>query len=231
MTDMTEQDWTDLIDQYLLGTISPENKSILERRMAAEPGFAEEVWQSRAAYQVIQYERYRRLKSQMLKWDRQSVWPRRWGPLLVILTLLAGLLSWGIWYYAPERLALRYFEDFSSAESVLISKEGPYDIWTQASAAFRSGDFENAIYLYSDFADKTDVRHRDPARWNILLSQLALQGMTPQWKADFDRFMSGTQNPFRDNRIRMQAAVEHPLGRIFIRRFYLRAGGFHPKII
>mgnify|MGYP003401826928 CR=1 FL=1 len=54
---MGEHRLTTLIDQYLLGTISLEDRSKLEQLMLSDPSVSKLVRESEAAFKVLQHEK------------------------------------------------------------------------------------------------------------------------------------------------------------------------------
>src|SRR6187397_2898059 len=103
------------IDQYLLGTISPEHKAELERMMTADPEVAELVKESKEAFKVLQSERNRLLREKLRAIDKdenlRSLFLPKWILMLLLcLVILVGGWYWAAQYYSNQAIAMRYFK-------------------------------------------------------------------------------------------------------------------------
>ena len=69
---MGEHRLTNLIDQYLLGTISPEDRAKLEQLILSDPSVSKQVRESEATYKVLQHEKNHRQKEKLRGLDRDE---------------------------------------------------------------------------------------------------------------------------------------------------------------
>ena len=190
-----------LIDQYLMGSIRPEDKADLERMMASDPEIAELVKESREAFEVLQSERNRLLREKLRELDRNAT--RRSGFLSkwIVLVLLSLVVAGGCWYWATyyfsnKAIAVRYFKvPFDPEEELLLSGDSKA-IWEEANEAFNSEDYGRAFNLYQSFLDKGDHAVAFHARWNILLTDLAIHGPTESWRKALASFAWEAPAPF-----------------------------------
>lgn len=233
---MKDQTLAALIDQYLMGTISPQDKSHLEQLIATDPSVAESVREHQVAFKAIQQERNRLLKEKLRALDqddlkRQGFFSSRSGLLtlgLVTLFLLYYLISA---YYSVESIAGRNLESYSSIG--LPSRESiAFEVsWKEAEHAFQTRDYPSAILRYTSLAELHNKQYTDVAEWNILMARLAMEGPTPYWKHNLESFARDTQGILAIKAYKLSAFLESAYGRFFTRQFQEKFTSIKPRLI
>ena len=62
---------TDLIEQYLVGSLDKENKRLIEERIAKDENFAEDIEQHKLLIDGLKYSERKKLYSKLKKWDME----------------------------------------------------------------------------------------------------------------------------------------------------------------
>ena len=233
---MNEHTLPELIDQYLLGTISPKDKLDLEQLMASDPIIAEKVKESQEAFKVIQHERNRILKEKLKEIDKEtpkqsSIFPR-W--LLTMLICLVAILIYVLWvsgHYNPSSIAHRYFENEPMPETANSVRQDSEETWRQANEAFLRKDYEKATLLYASWIDEAGDSEVYLAEWNIHLAQLALQGPTPNWKSTFTAFLKGAPEPWKSKGDSIIKLVQSGPYRFFFHGLKTNLSALKPRLI
>jgi hypothetical protein len=199
---MNEHTLPELIDQYLLGTISPKDKLDLEQLMASDPIVAEQVKESQEAFKVIQHERNRILKEKLKEIDKDNPKKSALFPRLVLTVVICFvailffvLLVSG--YNNPSSIAQRYFENKPMPEVGISSRPDLEETWSKANEAFLKKEYEKAMLLYASWIEEAGEAEVYIAEWNFLLAQLGLQGSTIAWKSTFTSFLNGAPEPWK----------------------------------
>ena len=190
---MEEPALLELIDQYLMGNIRPEDKVELERMMASDPEIAALVSESRKAFNVLQAGRNQQLREKLRAIDkddrRRSGFLPHWIIMMIcILVIIGGSWCWASYYFSNKAIAARYFNMTYHAEKEMVLNDDLKVIWKEADIAFRSEDFGRASNLYTSILESTEQSVQYNAKWNLLLSDLALHGQTASWKQALETF-------------------------------------------
>lgn len=197
---METQQLNQLIDQYLLETISPEDKVRLERLAADDPEVSLQLRESQLAFKAIRLARDRQLRSKMIQWDLEGQGgikgqaSKSWWITASILVLAVGIYVVG-WQWSPARIGQRYFiplAEMNPGTSLSEPNSGPLK---EAEQAFLDQDFERAILLYSTLEEPGVTGHAYAITWNILMARLALEGPTTQWMLAMDTLMHQLPDP------------------------------------
>jgi hypothetical protein len=87
---MEEYSINDLIDQFLLGKIRPEDNQKLQQLIASDPEVHRMVEESKLAYQALEAERRRQLKNKLITLDHLASRPEnpkpKWPGILLLLS-------------------------------------------------------------------------------------------------------------------------------------------------
>jgi len=233
---MGEHRLTNLIDQYLLGTINPEDRAKLEQLILSDPSVSKLVRESEAAFKVLQHEKKRRLKEKLRGLDRddlmhQGLFSRPVGWLsIMLLAVVAGIyLLAG--YYSHPSIALRNFETYPTEINYAVDTREDVAAWAKAQNAFLARDFETAIQHYISLAEHPEEKRKYAAKWNILLAQLALEGPTPNWKMSLDTFTKSAPEPLRSKAIRLSGFLDTFIYRLFQKQLRDRFSTLKPRLI
>jgi hypothetical protein len=233
---MEEQYWQEWIEQYLFGSISPENKSRLEQLMATDPAIADEVRQSREAFSVLQFERNRLLKQKLKEIDNEK--PKRFGflpvwimPLVVVLMLLTSGWYWVSSFYSPSSVALRFFETGQHIGPSLIPNAEAAEHWKMGIDAFRKKEYEKAIQLFTTTLSVSQSQAEYETKWNILLAHLAKEGATIQWEEMAKAFSTEAPEPWSSKSRQLIRLFNSPLYNLFFTGIHTPLSSLKPKII
>lgn len=233
---MGEHRLTTLIDQYLLGTISPEDRSKLEQLILSDPSVSKLVRESEATYKVLQHEKNRRLKEKLRGLDRdelmhQGFFLRPIGWLTIMLLAVVGGVYLLAGYFSHPSIALRNFESYPKGSNDAAYGREDVAAWDEAQNAFLARDFDNAIKHYISLSEYPEESRKYVAKWNILLAQLALEGPTPTWKMSLDTFTKSAPEPLRSKAIRMSGLLDSFTYRLFQKQLRDRFSSLKPRLI
>lgn len=233
---MDEHRITTLIDQYLLGTISPEDRSQLEQLILSDPSVSALVRESTAAYKVLQHEKNRRLKEKLRGLDkdefmRQGFFSKPIGWLTILL--LAGIAGLYLLagYYTHESIAIRNLETDPAMNTTASEAPDQVAAWAKAKNAFLARDFDSAIKQYIPLSEHPEESRSYVAKWNILLAQLAMEGPTPNWKMSLDTFTKSAPEPLRSKAIKLSGLLDSLIYRLFQKQLHDRFSSLKPRLI
>lgn len=233
---MGEHRLTTLIDQYLLGTISPEDRSKLEQLILSDPSVSKQVRESEATYKVLQHEKNRRLKEKLRGLDRdelmhQGFFLRPIGWLTIMLLAVVGGVYLLAGYFSHPSIALRNVESYPTENTSAAEVPEDVAVWVKAQRAFLARDFESAIQYYLTLSEHPEESKAYVAKWNILLAQLALEGPTPTWKMSLDTFTKSAPEPLRSKAIRLSGLLDSFTYRLFQKQLRDRFSSLKPRLI
>ena len=147
---LSEQD-LDLIESYLEGGLSPEEKSLVESKMADSPEFAQEVDFQRKVLAQIQAERKSRMKAEMLTDFRQMKAVQAEEPVKRGVpwywAAAAAIVLVGAFYFVvnnqpgPEAL----FDDYYQAYDGVVIARGEETALVNGINAYKNEDYEQAL--------------------------------------------------------------------------------------
>jgi len=231
---MEEHTLSYLIDQYLLGTISPGDRKQLEERMAADPSFAELVHDSKEAYKALIHARHLQLREKLRKLDKddmkQSGFAPKWfGWFAFLLLLLLLYVYMAFFYFNPSAIARRNFIH----PDVTVSPYSGHPFQKtlkDANEAFLAKDYQTAIVLFESLA-APDTAQDAYNRWHILLSQLALEGPTSNWKAAMDLFLRDAPEPYASKGGQLTTLFDSWMYNFFYVRMRDNLSAIKPKLI
>ncbi|HSF87927.1 MAG TPA: hypothetical protein VLA46_00830 [Saprospiraceae bacterium] len=233
---MNEYKLTSLIDQYLLGTISPEDRSELEQLILSDPSVSTMVRESEAAFKVLQHEKKRRLKEKLRGLDRDELMhqgffsrPIGWLTIMLVAVFAGVYLLAG--YYSHSSIAFRNVETYPVPGLNGTSSSEEAAAWANAQNVFIAGDFESAIKHYVALSESSDEGMAYVARWNILMAQLAMEGPSPTWKMSLGSFTNSAPEPLRSKAIRLSGLLDSFLYQVFQKQLRDRFSTLKPRLI
>ncbi len=199
---MEDHKLLELIDEYLLGTISPGDQAALEKKMAEDPETKRVVQESLDAFRVIQAARNQQLREQMKQWDKASGTGNRRKDSrvktgLAVFAFLLLLVMGSGYYYSPRVMADRYAGKAPFAAQALLSGE-PLALWTKARFEFEHGHYAPAAQLFQTLSQFQDRRIAEEAKWQHLLCLLALGRSDGTWKSEMQALSGQTSHPHAD---------------------------------
>jgi len=233
---MEDQTLAALIDQYLLGTISPQDKAYLEQLMATDPSVATIVSENQLAFKAIQLERNRRLKEKLRALDeddlkRQGFFSSKSGMLTFVVVTLFLLYYLASAYYSIESIACRNIESYASSGLSIKDQKEMESAWKEAEEAFRRKEYQSAIHRYEPLAERYDREQANVAKWNILMARLAIEGPTTSWKHSLDSFARDTPGVLTIKAYKLSGFFESALGRFFTQQFQEKFSSIKPRLI
>lgn len=236
---MQEKDLLDLIDQYLLGTIKPDDLRRLQYLRNTNPDVETQVSQSIEAFNVIKYLRYKQLREKLRQIDntdqksKTGFLRQRWViiSILMILSFL-GLWLWTNKHFDQVSIAMRYF--LRSSEMDIMQYETNSESvkgWAIANIAFKDKNFQEAIILFQPFINDPQPEISSVAKWNILLARLALGDQEIFWKEDMIVFQSTTSEPYKSEALKLLRTLNSPFYKIFVLRLSPQLSALKPRLM
>lgn len=206
----------ELVDSYLLGQISPENKKLLLDQMEADPDFARHVKESEEAFRVLQLARQRELRRKLKAWDAADM--RRSGRkkktlLILLITILLGFASWCwlTYHYSPANLSRQSFHAVQNHFRISGENQMEAEKWKEGMQAFENEEYENAMIHFLSLPESDDAVLKNYRNWSILLCQLALGGPQSEWVERMKEFLEQAPEPFRSEAERLLKTFKSPL--------------------
>jgi hypothetical protein len=211
---MKDFDLHDLIDAWLLGTISPEDLALLESKIATDPVVAREAQESRLAYTLLLLIRDRKRRLHLEYLDRlsslQKEHGKRRGRLILAGTaIIIVIMGWTAWYFAPSQLAARYFDGGQSFADSISS--GQQRVWDQAMIMAAQRDYKTAESLFLVLSENDNHRIAIAAEWNALICAFAQNGTTPGLKQKIKNITLYGHEPYRESAKRLLRIIRFPL--------------------
>jgi hypothetical protein len=219
-----------LIDDYLLGTITPVQREWLEKRMAADPEFAENVRHSQLAFRAIQLERNRLLKEKLKQLDQTAeAKPPKTTKRTAVLISMAGLIILLFFlvsiYESPACIAKRNLLEV--AEVSIESQE----MWDNAVLAFLEADYDQAIRDFVTLAGDQETPCHYAAEWNVLMAQLALAGPGPVWHMALDAYIAEAPEPLAARAQMLKRKLESVYYRLLFSPMREKFSAIKPRLI
>ena len=233
---MEEPEILELIDQYLMGRIRPEDLTILKERMAADPAIAELVRESRETFRVIQFEKNRLLREKLKQIDKKGSWKTGFIPgwityVMLPIIIITGGWYWTNYYYSNTAIAARYAKMPIVDIKKLYNRQGAEGEWKKADSAFRNEEFDLAVNLYATLLEEGNKEEAYLARWKIILSQLALYGPTPNVKDTLGVFANEAPAPWQAQARKLLRLINSTWYTVFINRVQINVSGLKPRLI
>ena len=223
-----------LIDEYLLGTISPQDKIALEQRMANDPAVAEMVRDSQQAFNVLRHARNQQLREKLRGLDQEDIQQQNMLPskrilgLLILAALVVGAYLTSV-YCSASSIARRNFEAYASPAD---GKSDPLQMeWVLAEKAFKTAQYEEAIQRYQALMASAVQADIVVARWNILMSQLAMTGATPVWKKSIEAFAGKAPEPLASKARKLAKDFNSSFQRMFYMYFQENFSSLKPRLM
>jgi len=218
---MEQNHHDELIDTFLKKKLTAEDQSRIDFLLSTDPVFVEKLAESKEVYKYLQYLRDQKIRKQLEDFDKKEtnihkkVAYRRWlafGALFFVALILGWLEL--VQFCKPENIALRYFEPikFQKAESILPT--GDFSKLELANGLFESGDFENAASLYQEIGENSANHFQTEAKWNILMSSLAMKGFDERWKKAIAEFPVSPDHSLSTRKNELLRFLNSPLYRL-----------------
>ncbi|MEP6795750.1 MAG: hypothetical protein ABJB16_15580 [Saprospiraceae bacterium] len=236
---MQEKDLLELIDQYLLGRIRPDDLDRLEYLRKTNPDIELQVRQSIEAFNVIKYLRYKQLREKLRQIDsadeksKTGFLRQQWIVIsILIITSFLGFWLWASHHFDPASIAMRHFLRISETGIALYeTKNESVNDWTLATMAFRNKNFQEAIIHFQPYLDDTQNEISASAKWNILLARFALSGADISWQEEMIVFQSTTFEPYKSEVLKLLHTVNSPFYKIFIFRLSPQLSALKPRLM
>ncbi len=232
---MDEQQLAELIDAYLLGTLTPTEQQQLEDLMAQDPAVATLVEESKKAFAVLEYARQHQLRTKLQGWDAAQLRRRTknrwwWSVLLLLLLLLLTWLLLSVWFN-PGRLTQRMFEPLPGSETTEFFSDTRMDIWNLAAHTYTEKQFEASISLFVQYIALGPPIGTEEARWNIWLAYYAIEGMTEDRKIELHTFLDSHHPRIQENATQLIHLLDSGVYKLLLFRGLPEIQGFKPRLI
>lgn len=225
-----------IIDQYLQGTISSEDKKMLLTKIDSDPQVAKLVEESQLAYKAIEAHRRKELKTKLQTLDKNAVSRRKKIPgWLSILILLLGAgaiyLYMSLVHFSPQSIARNHFVSYKEVNhKTMASAELPAS-WTQAEEFFNEGAYREAIQYFAIIAEHEDSQIAEVARWNITVAQFALEGTSPHILLALEGFEKSESRAVSEKAGKLKECLESGAYRFFFLRLQDSVTTIKPRLI
>ena len=147
-------DLQELVDNYLEGKLSPEDRKLFESLIADNPKYKAELIQlekGRAAVELFE-QSTRRRPSSLKSW--------LFSAAIACVLVLSGYLLWITLGMSPgEKLYAKHYEPLPNQVPKSAYGELAADIKTQAFQAYDAGDFEKAAALFQQVESQPDSEY------------------------------------------------------------------------
>ena len=229
---MNQRAIQELVDSYLLGQISPENKKMLLDLVEADPVFAQQVRESEETFRLLKAARDRELRQKLLTWDTEAKksisGKKRLLYCLALLLLVISLWCWMDNQFSREHIAVQSFTAVQKQIEIAPQYKG---IWQNGIDAFRERDYDNAMLIFMTLADD-QTSSMIYAQWNVLLCQLALYGPDEAWENRVEKLIEMAPDPVKANAVELLKKIHSPFYRIWYHSvFHKSLTSVKPKII
>lgn len=236
---MQEKDLLELIDQYLLGRIKPDDLQRLEYLRKTNPEIEILVMQSIEAFNVIKYLRYKQLREKLRQIDstdeksKTGFLRQRWLSITILIILsFLGFWMWAIRHFDPASIAMRHFLKIPEIEMMLFdTKEESVKDWILAEIAFEDENFQEAIILFQPFLEDSLSEIAAAANWNILLSRFALSGADVSWQEEMILFQSSASEPYKSEALKLLHTLNSPFYEILVLRLSSQLYTLKPRLM
>ena len=229
---MNQRAIQELVDSYLLGQISPENKKMLLDLVEADPVFAQQVRESEETFRLLKAARDRELRQKLLTWDTEAKksisGKKRLLYCLAFILLLISLWCWMDNHFSREHIAIQSFTAVQNQIEITPQYTG---IWQNGIDAFRERDYDNAMLIFMTLADD-QTSSMIYAQWNVLLCQLALYGPDEAWENRVEKLSEMAPDAVKANAVELLKKIHSPFYRIWYHSvFHKSLTSVKPKII
>ena len=233
---MEEPALFELIDQYLMGSIRPEDKLELERMMASDPEVAVLVSESRKAFNVLQAARNRQLREKLKALDKdetqRSGFLPHWSIVMIcILAIIGGSWCWASYYFSNKAIAARYFKMTYQPEEEIVMSDEMKEIWKEAGNAFNDEDYSRACNLYDSILENKEYPDTFITKWNLLMSELSLHGQTAGWKQSLETFANEAPAIYGTRAQELSRLLHADWYRIIVSLTQTDISGLKPRLI
>ena len=230
---MNQRAIQELVDSYLLGQISPENKKMLLDLVEADPVFAQQVRESEETFRLLKAARDRELRQKLLTWDTEAKksisGKKRLLYCLAFILLLISLWCWMDNHFSREHIA---YQSFNAVQRQIPATPQDSGSWQKGIEAFRQRDYDKALLIFLTLAENQTSPAAYYATWNVLLCQLALYGPDENWENEMEALSRLSPDPIKANAVELLKKIHSPFYRIWYRSmFHKSLTSVKPKII
>ncbi len=236
---MEEKDLSALIDQYLLGRITPDDMQRLEYLRKTNPDVDLRVRESIGVLNVIKYLRYKQLRDKLRQIDnadekRKAGFINQHWLVITILLILSflGFWLWAIRHFDPASIAMRHFLRTSETDMMLYEKKAEsVNDWTQGIREFRNKNFQEAIIHFEPYVEDAQNEISTSAKWNTLLARFALGDTDMSWKEELIVFQSTAPEPYKSEALKLLDTLNSPFYKIFVLHLSRQLSALKPRLM
>ncbi len=233
---MDEENFEDLIADYLSGRLPKAECLLLEQRMAADPSFAKSVAETSKTYQFLEYLYYRSLRQKLTDHDARSgtnrIQSNKW--IAILITLLLCILCGFVWIHgiwsAPS-IATKYLSGNRIQKDQHDSLSTHELQWQIALDMYANKHYKKAWRLFIPFSTQPDGHHVRDAQWNILLCRLVLEGTTDEWQTHLDQYIMSAHGDEKVKSLEVKMKTNSWLFRLASTSWWIPFSAIKPQII
>jgi len=233
---MTEKPINELIDDYVTGQISPDEKIYLEELAAIDPEVAGQLHSAKVAYDFLERSYYRNVKKKLQEYDRSIEMKEglsskkmvRLAAIGIIIVAIFWMISY--WYFQPAHLAKRFYHPMEE-QMRQVADDPVSQLKMKADKAFFENDFTEAGTTFQLIIIKSEDPDRMHAEWNTLLCELAINGITSGWRYKLDEIIGGSDEPEKGRAIKLKKQLNSWIYRLTFLQFAQEFSSLKPRLI
>ncbi len=232
---MTDQHkLAELIDAWLLQQLPPEEKVRLEHMIANDPAVAQMARESQLAFEVLKADQRSRLRKNLKLLDQQD--PRSQGFLtgsfgkysMVILLALVAVIGFTL-FQSSASMAKKHY--MAQPESCLSASYSHQQTWRFAAQAYSMKDYETAIRSFAILAEDEEPEIRYTAKWNMMMAQLAKDGVSEGWKMALRQYRNEAPEHYKSIDYHVENKIYYWYLMILVCPGPIPLGGLKPPLI
>ncbi|MCB9280572.1 MAG: hypothetical protein H6562_16885 [Lewinellaceae bacterium] len=229
----TATDETDLIEAYLQGNLSAENRERVSQRLKTDPAFEEKVKSHQKLASGFEAIRSEEFAGRLRAWETEAVRTktRKLVPMRTIFLRVAAAASIllvaavGLNWYADSRFSSWALEDdFYSTPNLGgtlgqdTSTTNPLVIaFEKGHQQMKSKEFLDAEGTFNNVLALVEMMHPDPlsaknyrenAEWNILLAKLGRNEFGSNFQEQLDAIIRNPDHTYHDRAVALKAKME-----------------------
>lgn len=234
---MNEKPISELIDDYVSGQVSPDEKAYLEELSAIDPDVRSQLRTAREAYDFLERSYYRNVKKKLQEYDRSveiiDIFSSEKMLRLVVISVLMIAFFWMIsyGYYQPANVAKRLYQPFIEQIKEASTMDTIAHLKSTADKAFEKRDYADAATTMQLIISHSGHDDRYTAEWNFLMCQIAIHGFTPEWIYRLDEMIVRSDEPIRGKAIELKKQLNSWIYRFTFLKFSPELSALKPRLI
>lgn len=234
---MNEKPLNELIDDFVSGQVSPDDKAYLEALASKDPEVRSQLDATKVAYDFLERSYYRDVKKKLQAYDRavettgdlSSKKTMRFMFAGVILVAIFWMISW--WYHQPENLARRYYYPLGEQMKQVYVSDTVSQLRILAEKDFLNNDFVKAGISFQMIIADSAADDRMHAEWNHLLCQLAVHGHTRELRHRLDEVIDRSDEPVKGKAMQLKKQLNSRIYNLTFFQFSPELSSLKPRLI